>query len=495
MSVEQYKAQAKRLANRLESVHGVKLKHSSILDAIADLHGAQSWHHLVAGGGAEPSGAVPLKFTRSSHVEIRVPMQRLMDRARLPGGEVAWTLGHDFKGQPVVHRSADRTPVLLWGDRASSLAFQLRMAAQQIAAGGAVVFFDDGANPLTRDKLFAAAERAGRTADFLYLQGGIKGKANTYNPLIDGDTNSVVSRLLRVFPRSAGPNPGAEFFLNQARQALTLVLSVMRAADVRLTLPELADLLNNPSLLAQLPQIAANAGAPDLQAEAEAYLDQFRSGKAGQLDRDAVARMLGGVSARLHMLSLANWSAIEPQIRMPAVLSSKKILYVSHCASPTLRRLMLSDISAALHGKGAQERTGVPPLVLLQDAFWQHEGLEVENGLVKVCCAATAETVAKEAELLGRFLALAELAGTHVVLPGAELPATVMARLPKAASELPLSEPLREDEAWLLDRAAGAHPMQLVEATFPAPTREWSAAACTPPRGEPYRRLADVVAK
>lgn len=50
-----FKIQAKRLAEHLARVHGVKLKHASILEAIAGLHGRPDWNTLAACGAASES--------------------------------------------------------------------------------------------------------------------------------------------------------------------------------------------------------------------------------------------------------------------------------------------------------------------------------------------------------------------------------------------------------------------------------------------------------
>lgn len=55
MSASSFKAQAERLAAHLATKHGIKLKSSSMLEAIAAAHGARDWNTLAAG----PSLAAP----------------------------------------------------------------------------------------------------------------------------------------------------------------------------------------------------------------------------------------------------------------------------------------------------------------------------------------------------------------------------------------------------------------------------------------------------
>jgi general secretion pathway protein E len=57
-----FKAQAQRLADYLSRVHGVKLKHASLLEAIAQVHGRADWNTLLACGSTDfpaVSTAVP----------------------------------------------------------------------------------------------------------------------------------------------------------------------------------------------------------------------------------------------------------------------------------------------------------------------------------------------------------------------------------------------------------------------------------------------------
>jgi len=48
MDASDYKAQATRLAKHLAEKHGVALKHASLLEAVAAMHGARDWNILVA---------------------------------------------------------------------------------------------------------------------------------------------------------------------------------------------------------------------------------------------------------------------------------------------------------------------------------------------------------------------------------------------------------------------------------------------------------------
>ncbi len=50
-----FKTQANRLADHLSRVHGIKLRHSSILETVAVMHGARDWNTLLAHEALSPT--------------------------------------------------------------------------------------------------------------------------------------------------------------------------------------------------------------------------------------------------------------------------------------------------------------------------------------------------------------------------------------------------------------------------------------------------------
>lgn len=80
MSTSIFKAQASRLAQHLADKHGIKLKHASVLEAIAALHGARDWNTLSAsttageglqyvGAPKHPLGQLPMAPISSASLE------------------------------------------------------------------------------------------------------------------------------------------------------------------------------------------------------------------------------------------------------------------------------------------------------------------------------------------------------------------------------------------------------------------------------------------
>lgn len=55
-----YKTQAKRLAEHLSRVHGVKIKSASMLEAVASLHGRSDWNTLLACGSVDAPSPNPI---------------------------------------------------------------------------------------------------------------------------------------------------------------------------------------------------------------------------------------------------------------------------------------------------------------------------------------------------------------------------------------------------------------------------------------------------
>jgi len=68
-----FKAQAQRLADYLLRVHGVKLKHASMLEAIAQVHGRADWNTLLACGSTDFAPAPSTVVSSGPPAEASVP--------------------------------------------------------------------------------------------------------------------------------------------------------------------------------------------------------------------------------------------------------------------------------------------------------------------------------------------------------------------------------------------------------------------------------------
>ncbi|MCX8016646.1 MAG: type IV secretory system conjugative DNA transfer family protein, partial [Rhodocyclaceae bacterium] len=94
---------------------------------------------------------------------------------------------------------------------------------QQIVRGGGVIFVDGKMDEGNLNKIHQMACWAGRRDDLLVINPGKPELSNTYNPILYGDPDEVASRIISLIP-SAENNPGADYYRQQATQALTTLI-------------------------------------------------------------------------------------------------------------------------------------------------------------------------------------------------------------------------------------------------------------------------------
>lgn len=163
MSLEDLKTQAKRLADHLAHVHGVRLKHNSVLDALACVHGAKNWQQLRAEAQRRP-GLVRRAMSALSparHVETSCAPQDYVFEADprrvtfgvFPNQKSLFTLESTW-----LHRH-----VLVIGQEGYGVRSLLHdLCAQQVASGGGLFVLDTVADHLLPRMLQYVAEEAGR---------------------------------------------------------------------------------------------------------------------------------------------------------------------------------------------------------------------------------------------------------------------------------------------------------------------------------------------
>lgn len=146
MSTDLYKAEAQRLANHLADVHGVKLHHSSALNAVAALHGARNWNSLIA--QAKPGLIQRAVAALCPSTSPAAPEGVLLGR-----GQHALVVG----------------PAKAGGKPALDT-----LLTRQLERGGGLLVLDTEDSSLLRRTLFSAVAAAGR-ADFTAgpLHGGL----------------------------------------------------------------------------------------------------------------------------------------------------------------------------------------------------------------------------------------------------------------------------------------------------------------------------------
>ena len=186
MPLTAYKAQAARLAEQLASKHRVKLKHASVLELIANIHGYYDWNTLAG------------------TVEAQAPSL-------------------DIKAGAL--RSVDQQKTLI---------------TKQINAGGGVAVFENEI-PFTLYRHLAqeAYRKEGKNTTWC-LRPFECSVSSSFNPL-RGTAKEIANRLCLLLPEA--DNPGADYYRQKAFEGLEAILDALLQANTHVRLTDLMKIL------------------------------------------------------------------------------------------------------------------------------------------------------------------------------------------------------------------------------------------------------------
>jgi general secretion pathway protein E len=144
-----FKAEAKRLADYLSRVHGVKLKHASLLEAVAHLHGRADWNTLLAAGPVAPAMPTQEACSASSGAGVGLGEKFQRDLARAMPASLRpldldkLGLGHE---QLAAWRQCLAAPgglFIVAGPTGSGLSTTVTASARTLAATRSILVVDD----------------------------------------------------------------------------------------------------------------------------------------------------------------------------------------------------------------------------------------------------------------------------------------------------------------------------------------------------------------
>jgi intracellular multiplication protein IcmO len=249
---------------------------------------------------------------------------------------------------------------------------------QQAMRGGGFIFIDAKLDSGTRDKLAYMMKLAGREDEFYVLNVDQPHNSNTYNPILDGDSDEVASRLLNLLP-SAENSPGADYFRQQANYALTVLTGALKSAKRRYTFSDLAIIMQSDRALESLLRLPIE---PEVRMTLEVFLNQFRKrDKNGTaIDVNKVKEILGGMSGRIAHFAQGKFGQVfntyTPEINLTDIVKNNKCLYVmlptmgKDTAALSLGKMVLSDLRSAVYniqGLDASMRPDPPFLVFADE--------------------------------------------------------------------------------------------------------------------------------
>ena len=234
---------------------------------------------------------------------------------------------------------------------------------QQIQGGGGLLFIDGKIDAKNIEQIYHYCCYTGRQHDFLVINPDDPDKSNTYNPVLYGDADEKADGILQLIP-STETNPGADFYKQEAKQALTTLIRASQTCKLAYNMIDLTVLLMSGSALLELEnKLSRLAPDSDELKEFSLFLDKFRlavtpQNPSGGLDMKKLKDVFGGVGGRLYSFGTGKFgrvlNAYEPEVNLFEAIRANKIIYV---ALPTMGkdttarnfgRLVIADLRTAI---------------------------------------------------------------------------------------------------------------------------------------------------
>lgn len=356
MTVDAYKRQATRLADHLSSVHKVRLKNASALEAIAAVHNCRDWNTLCAEGSAaqevkcgEQAARQPAPFASAAEAS-----SYLFTR-------------HSFSEPRFCDALLSQTLCIAEGYKEEKRAIVDHLVQRQIARGGGFIYLSNS-DISQYHRLRLALKDAGRELQ-AFLPANLE-YTNFFNPLLLKDADVIASVLLTLLP-SADNKPGADFYRQQANYVLTVVIGAMQAAAEPITFESLAEYLSRPAetLVSLGERIKGTHAGMALRLLLEEFLKKTKEGT--KVDTERFKSVLGGMAGRIALFAQGNFGwTLNPNATQgftwPDVFDKQHSVFIDTVqymsSDHTLERLLIASLRGALR---EARKLAHPPLVIL----------------------------------------------------------------------------------------------------------------------------------
>lgn len=217
------------------------------------------------------------------------------------------------------------------------------LMAQQIMAGGGLLWVNGKLDPDGLKFLRDACAWAGREDDLLVINPGEPSMSNSYNPVLFGDPDECADRIMSLLPASES-NPGADFYRQNAKQALTTLINAVQKTGKAYNFLDLTLLLMNADLMLGLVDMlglaarsawggkkkAIEQAAQELQIFLDQYMQVNKDG-VKSLDMKRMKEVFGGIAGRLHTFGTGNFGEVtasyDPDINLFEAIRAGKIVY------------------------------------------------------------------------------------------------------------------------------------------------------------------------
>lgn len=221
MSVDTLKAQASRLGAHLAEKHGVKLKHSALLEALAISYGARDWNALQAMHRPTLLSRMLGNFKSKPPVELWVTPEKLAYTFEVESYHVGFEIG--ATNYEVLSERNLRKNVLVYAPRGRGFrTFAEHLLSQHIAKGGGLLYLDDEGDQKSQDLLVAVADHFGRKQDC------VQGNVNTLIDVSGLLAHNKIGLVALDYPKD--PEKSAEVGTSLLEQ-LRVTLGALRYSD------------------------------------------------------------------------------------------------------------------------------------------------------------------------------------------------------------------------------------------------------------------------
>lgn len=171
MSTTDLKTQALRLGAHLASKHGIKLKHSALLEAIAAQHGVRDWNTLEAQSRPGMVDKVSSFIRPRPKLSPSVSLSQLMESCN----SSFYHLGLNTKRNEYVNLSNElmcRHGLLVGTAGQGAVTLTSFLMAQQVVKGGGLIYLDVSGDFQLLKTLQTMLEQVGRLDDLLVVGPG-----------------------------------------------------------------------------------------------------------------------------------------------------------------------------------------------------------------------------------------------------------------------------------------------------------------------------------
>ncbi|MGD0265306.1 MAG: type IV secretion system DNA-binding domain-containing protein [Candidatus Methylomirabilota bacterium] len=328
-------------------------------------------------GVALCGGGLLLLLTRRTKAPRPTPARRVPD---------SLTLGWDPAGGWIrLSTEAQQRHTLVLGSSGSGKTqLLLSLLAQQIARGGGVLMIDAKVDRAALQTILDLCREVNRLGDLRLVWPPDPTLSHTWNPLLRGNLQEVLSRVMALWGTSAQGE--AEFWRGSAHTVLHAVLGAMKRINPQVTFTDLYLALTTADALLWLEQ-EVPPGTEEASA-LTAFLSNYRT-QQGRLNLDHLKRMTGGVPQYLSAYAWGNLGQImnhaAPTLDILEALVEGQIVYVALPIlarteeATALARMLVADLKQAVGVlQQRMEKPTLPFLVIMDEAsaYTNVEGIE-----------------------------------------------------------------------------------------------------------------------